>query len=215
MTQKFTRLLILAVSALVIGTSSGVLSKAQAQFYVSGNAGVSTLMDSDTNSGPGLLGVSTFDDGHVFTVAVGYSVGALRVEGEISHRKNDWEAFTAQGLALAAEGDFSSLSFMVNGWYDFNTSTNWVPFVGGGIGISAMNMEINRIAGIPQSYDESDTVFAYQFGAGIGYKLTPKATISLSYRLFGTSDVEFVDPVDTDTYEYLSHSFMIGTRITF
>ena len=67
MPQKFTRLLILAVSALVIGTSSGVLSKAQAQFYVSGNAGVSTLMDSDTNSGPGLLGVSTFDDGHVFT----------------------------------------------------------------------------------------------------------------------------------------------------
>jgi len=95
----------------------------------------------------------------------------LRVEGEISHRKNDWEAFTAQGSKLVTEGDFSSLSFMANGWYDFNTSTNWVPFVGGGIGISAMNMEITRISGIPQSYDESDTVFSYQFGAGIGYKL--------------------------------------------
>ena len=94
MIQKFTGLLILAVSAFVIGTSSGVVSKAQAQFYVSGNAGVSTLMDSDTNS-DGLLGESTFDDGRVFTGAVGYSMGALRVEGEISHRKNDWEAFTA------------------------------------------------------------------------------------------------------------------------
>jgi opacity protein-like surface antigen len=209
MFQKFRVLLILAVSAFVISTSSGVVSKAQAQFYVSGNAGLSTLMDSNSVT-DGLPGVGTFDDGRVLTGAIGYSMGALRVEGEISHRKNDWETFTAQGLSTVVEGDFSSLSFMANGWYDFNTSTNWVPFVGGGIGISEMNMEITSVAGVAESFDRSEQVLAYQFGAGIGYKLTPKATISLSYRLFGTQEVDF-----GDTHEYLSHSIMVGSRITF
>jgi len=83
MIQKFKGLLILAVSGLVIGTSSGVVSKAQAQFYVSGNAGVFTLMDSDTTStarnGTGsLTGDSSFDTGYVLTGAVGYSMGTLK-----------------------------------------------------------------------------------------------------------------------------------------
>jgi len=214
MIQKFTGLLILSVLGFVIGTSSVVVSKAQAQFYVSGNAGVSTLMDSDTKW-DGDLGESTFNDGHVFTGAVGHTWGLFRVEGELSYRKNDWVVFIEEGLAYATEGDFSSLSFMANVWRDFNTGTNYVPFVGGGIGISTMNMEITKIENSPLSYDISDTVFAYQLGAGIGYKLTPKATINLSYRLFGTSEVELVDSNNNDTYEYLNHSFMIGYRTTF
>jgi opacity protein-like surface antigen len=58
-------------------------------------------------------------------------------------------------------------------------------------------------------------VFAYQVGARLGYKLSPKTTVSLSYRVFGTSEVEFVDPIDTDTYEYLNHSILLGVRHNF
>jgi len=184
------------------------------KFYISGNVGVSTLVDSDTKVccplSDGLFGEGSFDDGSIFTGAVGYLKGSLRVEGELSHRKNDWEAFTSGGTRLVTEGDFSSLSFMVNGWYDFNTNTNWVPFVGGGVGISRMSMKINRVGNIATSFDKIDTVLASQFGAGIGYKLTPKVTINLSYRLFGTQKVEL-----EDIYEYLNHSIMLGSRITF
>jgi OOP family OmpA-OmpF porin len=104
---------------------------------------------------------------------------------------------------------------MANGWYDVDTGSQWVPFVGGGIGAALVNLDVQSIAGVATPFDETDTVFAYQFGAGLGYKVTPNAIVNVSYRLFGTTDPEFSDGVDTVEAEYLNHSFMVGVVVQF
>ena len=58
-------------------------------------------------------------------------------------------------------GEYQSLGFMANGWYDFDTGGKWVPFVGAGIGAARINLEIESIGGTAVTYDECDTVFAY------------------------------------------------------
>ena len=59
-------------------------------------------------------------------------------------------------------------------------------------------------------YEEDDTVFAYQIGAGLGYKITPATMATLSYRYFGTSDPTFDDGVDKIEAEYKSHNIWVG-----
>ena len=149
-------------------------------------------------------------------------MGGLRLEGEISYRENDLDqvnSVTGGGLVFPAagalKGDTSALGYMVNGWYDFDTGTNWVPFVGGGIGGATISVDVKSVGGAAIGYDESDTVFAYQAGAGIGYKVTPKVTVGLSYRLFGTLDPEFNNGVNTVKAEYMSHNFMAGVLVKF
>ena len=79
MSKKWS-IAILAVAFVAAGSSSAVVSTAQAQWYVSGNAGAAMLSDSDvTVSGSGPNGTSEveFDNGYGPTGAVGYSWGAL------------------------------------------------------------------------------------------------------------------------------------------
>ncbi len=190
----------------------------------SGNAGVASLSDADatdTFTGGSATAEIEFDKGLGVTGAVGHSWDNFRLEGELSYRKNDLDAVDVKTLTVAGvlftalgtaelEGDTSSFGFMANGWYDFDTGTKWVPFLGAGLGVASINIDAESVAGVTVVYDESDTVFAYQVGAGIGYKVTPTTTINLAYRFFGTSDPEFDDGVDKIEAEYSSHSILIG-----
>ncbi len=222
---------VLAVAIIATGSSSLVVSTAQAQWYMSANAGGTILKDSDfteTFTGGSAAGDVDFHTGFGITEAVGYSWGAFRLEGEVSYRENDLGDFTVTSLSgpggtlvgstglLSFSGDISALGFMANGWYDFDTGSRWVPFVGGGIGIAIVNLNVESVLGVPVTYDESDTVFAYQGGAGLGYRVNSSSTISLSYRLFGTSsDPEFNDGVEKIKLEYMSHNIMAGILIKF
>ncbi len=218
-------LLTTSVVVLVGGAGLAFVPSAKAQWYASVNAGVTLVDDADvtdTASIGSITGEVGFDTGFGLSGAVGYSWGGLRLEGEISYRKNDLEDLRVDSLTLggttfsgalgtfALEGDTTALGGMANGWYDFDTGTRWVPFLGAGLGVARLNIEIESIAGGAIIYDESDTVFAYQAGAGVGYKVTRTTTVSLSYRFFGTADPEFDDGFDKVDAEYSSHNIMVG-----
>lgn len=206
-------------------------SNTAAQMYISGGGGVSFLTDADTTDtiATGSIGGEvTTDAGFVLNGAVGYAMrNGLRIEGEISYRENDLDSFdidtvttggaTFSGTAVAVPltGDISSLGFMANAYYDFYTGSNWVPFVGGGLGVAIVSVDVNSFGGVSSTFDESDTVFAYQLGAGLGYRVNRHSKIDVSYRLLGTSDPEFSDGVDTLETEYLNHSIMVGYTYTF
>ena len=65
-------------------------AKADAQYYLEGNIGVSILMDSDIDS-DGIPFEGRFDEGYVVKGALGYSFGKYRLEGEISYRDNEFD----------------------------------------------------------------------------------------------------------------------------
>ena len=82
--------------------------EAQGGWYVSGNAGVGFVSDSDFESTLGVdvrKGESTFDPGHRLSGAFGYGWNNIRAEGEISWRRIEMDSieydhFTARGTPL-------------------------------------------------------------------------------------------------------------------
>lgn len=95
---------------------------------------------------------------------------------------------------ITVNGNFSMLAFMANVDYDFDTGSRWVPYVGGGLGVATISIDTEDVDGNSFA-DDSDTVFAYQVGAGLGYEFPLEEgrsiTVSLDWRYFGTQDPTF------------------------
>ena len=67
---------------------------------------------------------------------------------------------------------------------------------------------------------DTDTVLAFQLGAGVGYQYSDAITIQLGYRMLKASDLEFsgssaMGSTATATTEMLVHLFEIGIRYRF
>ena len=92
------------------------------------------------------------------------------------------------------DGAFSMIAFMVNMDYDFDMGSPWKPYVGGGLGFASISLDTESASG-RSLVDDSDTVFAYQVGAGIGYEFPlpegRSVTVSLDWRYFGTQTPTF------------------------
>ena len=182
--------------------------------YVSGNLGFAMASDSDlTDSAvPGITVNTEFDTGLALGVALGYDFNRFRVEGEISYQKNDIEKISAQGVPFDPTGDAAALSFLINGYYDFVNRSAFTPYISAGLGFAQVefnDLDISRI-GFSGSSD-TDTVFAYQIGIGVGYALTEKFIIDVKYRYFGTEDSEY----NTTKAEFVSNNFLFGVRFNF
>jgi len=114
---------------------------------------------------------------------------------------------------------------MVNGYYDFHSANSpLVPYFGMGLGAASIDADISTPVfppGINQFIDDSATVFAYQFMAGLGYNISPTMTLTADYRYFGTVDPEFspgnafIPGVPDLEVDYSNHSFNVGARFMF
>ncbi|MHB8808672.1 MAG: outer membrane protein [Desulfobulbaceae bacterium] len=182
--------------------------------YVSVNAGVAVLSDSDVtdSTAPGIDLELSYDPGWAIGAAVGYRFSNFRVEGEVAYQENDIDESSAFGISIDSSGDVNGTAFLVNGYYDFINTSAFTPFITAGLGYA--NVEINDY-GIPGSglgrYSDDDSVFAYQVGVGVGYAVNENVTIDAWYRYFATEDPEF----DTAEVEVSSHNFLVGARFSF
>ena len=108
--------------------------------------------------------------------------------------KDAFEQGVVAASPITVNGNFSMLAFMANVDYDFDTGSRWVPYVGGGLRVATISIDTEDEAGNSFA-DDSDTVFAYQVGAGLGYEFPLEAgrsvTVSLDWRYFATQDPTF------------------------
>ncbi len=190
-------------------------------------------------------GESTFDPGHRLSGAFGYGWNNIRAEGEISWRRIEMDSieydhFTARGTPLpgalvdsinnsvSADGTGTMLVLMANAWYDLDTGTDWAPYIGGGLGMAKVKFDVDVSLTIPPlapgaspisrsiSGDDADWVFAYQIGAGIGYRLSDSVVIQSGYRFMRTSDLELKwDDGSTVESKVEAHGFEVGVRYRF
>ena len=155
-------------------------------------------------------------------------------------------SFTLQDeLAIPVSGSADQLGALVNVWYDFDTGDNWTPYIGGGLGLirvdrgglsyetgavaQAVATALARQAGAPPGFEPpipevpelsgSDTAFAYQIGAGVGYALSDTATLQIGYRLQMVDGLSFsgandVAMVGSET-DLRIHFLEIGIRQLF
>lgn len=174
-------------------------------FYGGLFGGFTVLPDLDISQGAAFGELET-DAGFNFGAVIGHKWAmGLRAEGEISYRQNDMDKVSGPFGGLVT-GDLSAFAFMGNAWYDFHTGTPWIPYAGGGLGIARITVDV-------PGFDESDTVFAWQIGGGVGYEFTPGIVVSADYRYLATSDPSFDDPGFPDLeVEYMSHNIMLGIR---
>lgn len=95
-------------------------------------------------------------------------------------------------------------SFLTNSYYDFKNDSNWTPFVGAGVGVAWMNSNgtnamntlnvddpitplVESAPVLQRSPSFYGTAFAWQIKAGVDYFWKAGQSLSLVYRLFGTS----------------------------
>jgi OOP family OmpA-OmpF porin len=151
--------------------------------------------------------------------------------------------------SIPVSGSANQLGGMVNVWYDFNTGSRWKPYVGGGLGLVRVDwgdVEYNRNEVAQGAADQlarldprfppgdtppklprgtvpelsgTDTVFAYQLGAGLGYEVTDAITVQVGYRMLKSNQLEFTgrsaQAMATATTDMQVHLFEIGLRYRF
>lgn len=186
--------------------------------YMSGHLGIamppnSTVTDS-TLSGYSLD--VDYDTGLAMDLALGYKFGPTRLEGEIGYQKNDFNDMTVvgvgslKGAGIPFSGDTKTTSFLLNGYYDFTNDSAFTTYLTAGLGLARVKASLS----LPFSgYNDSgsDTVFAYQIGAGVEYAINQTVSLDARYRYFATSDPSF----GTTDAEFSSHNLMLGAKVKF
>lgn len=174
--------------------------------YVGASGGVAIVHDSNVSiTGLGSL-TASYDTGGGFNVFVGNSFGNGRLEGEFGYKTAGIDKFSGPGgSGSIRDSDINIKSFMVNGYYDFNTTSGITPFVGVGLGL--LNEEI-KLAG----EKEDDTLFGYQVTVGMGMPVDHNFSVDISYRYQGAGSDFSRDGV---SFSYDSSNLLVGVRYNF
>lgn len=199
---------LLIVTCFMLLTLSSVAFAAEGP-YVGGNLGFGFLHSSGLDGSGELY----YDNGFALGLVMGYNLGQMRVEGEFGYTKSEINRLKYQGFGSRSldNGDETSTSFLLNGYYDLLTISGFTPYVSAGVGFARLEInDFNNVFGSPVGND-NDSVFAYQVGFGVGYELSKEVTIDLKYRYFATEDPSF-GGVKSD---YNNQQILVGVRYNF
>ena len=214
MRTTFIAILGFLAVALAAQSASAQSQERWPRWYVGLSGSLVWVQDSDV-SGLSPARSIDFDQGYGAGVSLGYmppvaELGNARFEFEAYWRNSDADTKTVGGVHSNANGELTSYAYMVNAYYDFRNDSQWVPYLGVGLGWA--NVELDKTVGLGATADD-DVVFAYQGMVGIGYEPTtiPNTIWSIGYRYFGSQDPEFGNvTADLDT-----HNLEAGVKMRF
>ncbi|ACF12368.1 porin opacity type [Chlorobaculum parvum NCIB 8327] len=169
--------------------------------YISISAGIGIPEDikapviSQPTNGYPTDGKIDMENGLALNGAIGYDFGDARLEAAVGYQSHD--------IADSEDDiDISLLTVMANAYYDINTGSDVSPYIMAGAGWAHV--------GMPS--DESDDVFAWQVGAGLGVKVSECTTLDLGYRYLKPNKF---GPDGNDVYKWAVHNVMLGLRFNF
>ena len=114
------------------------------------------------------------------------------------------------------------MAIMANGFFDLDTGTPFVPFIG--IGVGAVNLSVKLFDGpddTTANFEGSGWGFAYQANVGVAYEIVDAVALTLGYKFFGTLETEVTDAgEDGAKDEYvkptlMAHRAELGVRFRF
>lgn len=233
--MNVTRSLV-AISAL-IGTAVipavSFAMPAQKGPYLSVFVGASAPQDSSVTISEFNPAVSTkdaqvrFDPGLNIGGSAGYDFGFFRLEGEMSYKNSSITSVTEQQAPgtryVNTDGNLGAFAMMMNGFFDLHNESPVTPYLGGGVGYAALNLDTTRGVDVQSGLlnnsifrSDEDNVFAYQAGGGLQVALNRRLSLDLGYRYFGTTMASFRKdwPNSTDL-KLSSHNGAVGLRIKF
>lgn len=202
MKLKFFRTLALAA---LMAASAGVAHATEGWY---GRADLGWSVDGELDVGGGSL---DFDHDLSEHLGLGYAFqNGFRLEAEVAHRLNDFQDI---------DGDARAWSAMANLYYDFNRGGRVQPYIG--VGVGGARIDAKGAFG-PVSFDDDDTVFAYQGAVGFAVALSEQLDLDIGYRYFeapnagfsGSVDIEGPEPFDFDA-DYTHQAVTVGLRYQF
>ena len=231
MRRRAIRALAAGPLAAVMVATSAVADDARTQWYGSFAGMLNMPSDSEaelgTPFGATVAGDIELSDELGFALAVGFeSAGGQRVELEAAFRSSDIEG--ASGVRVNSipvptgyrlSGDMDTWSLMVNVRQVIDVGPVR-PYVGGGLGFARHDgtaaLAVGPLppllpAGLAGVESGHDTVFAYQFMAGVEVDMAEGATLFGGYRYMGTADLE----IERLTASFDTHAIEAGVRIRF
>lgn len=151
--------------------------------YVGVAGGLAIVHDSDVDV-PGVGSADLeYDTGFGFNVSAGMRFDQARIEAEFGVNQADLDQLSGPGGSVGLDGDLTTMSFMVNGYYDVKMAAPVTPYFGVGLGLINGEFEIEGDEG-------DDTAFGYQFTAGLTAPINPLLDLDIYYRYQGSSDFE-------------------------
>jgi opacity protein-like surface antigen len=136
------------------------------------------------------------EKGFAVTAAIGYGWGGFRTEGEVMYAQADLDQISVNapgdisGLTsgtFSAQGSQTYAGMLLNGAYDFQNDSGFVPFVMVGGGAVYQSLKDAR-AGSVSIPNVRDWAMAYQAGTGVNIGLTRNLSAEVSYRYLGVTD---------------------------
>ncbi len=226
-------------SALLSIPAAGVFSQDMMYgtgLYVSGGGGVSLITsmkdvvqseDLGSSSGSEAEADWTLAPGFVFGGAVGYDFGDLRAEGEFSYQaagfRHDYNGDIDDNNK--ADDSLAVIGIMANGYFDLDTGTPFVPYIG--VGVGAVNLSVNLAPGEDEdpTFEGNGWGFGYLVNLGLGYQIINEFALTLGYKFSGTLETEVTDVgkngSDTEDDDrnvkptLMAHRFELGVKVTF
>lgn len=142
----------------------------------------------------GIAGVNLLCPDHHVKTHPGFNLGAfagykfvscenpylnLRLEGEISYRRNSLRKVEFHSEKAHMHGFTDSMTYMANAFYDIETCTRWTPYVGVGIGYIHDRIH-GKVQGLKLRGTEDG--FASQYIGGVAYRICDGMDLGLEYR---------------------------------
>jgi opacity protein-like surface antigen len=166
------------------------------------------------------------DTGFLVGGVLGYNWGdtGLRSELELSYSQANLDGFDIDwdnannsphplpdGDDLDFDGDVSVTYIFGNLWYGFGHMMDMggiSPYIGGGLGVGFVNVDVDAIAGIDLDASGDETGFAYQLGGGLMWNLADNVALDLGYRWRGVMLEDYEDDLN-------SHNVLLGINFGF
>lgn len=141
-------------------------------------------------------------------LAVGSQSGPYRLEAALDFLSNKTKNATAALskvwwtgepalLSLPTSGRATATTLLVNGYYDFRPLALWTPYVGVGLGVANLAVNVSTVHVDPFSFvtlarvHDNSTEFAYQGIAGFSWKVTDHLKANMDYRYLRTVTATF------------------------
>lgn len=190
----------LSIAALLLtSVSAHVAHATDVRPYLEAHAGA--VVGNDSTMGSGKV---SLDPGFVAGGAFGLDFDLLRIEANVDYRRAD----IAKYASIATNGDLQLVSYMVNGHLVAPVPYPVKPYLLGGVGFATAF--VSNFAGSP-SGKQSNTRFAYELGAGIGFEIKRNVTLDMNYRYLGTSDFDF----SGTKFSYAANNVLFGVRYSY
>lgn len=125
----------------------------------------------------------------------GYRWDPVRIELEYVYQRSELNGFALPEFEDSfIRGHVNVNAAMANVLYDINIDSFITPYIGFGLGYAAVDSSASLTFtddfGVTRTITDvspSDSRFAYQALAGIGFKVMDSTSVNIGYRYFGTS----------------------------